>query len=302
MKKAVMIFAAVILAAVFLMSGYQVCLILRETKSAESTYQDLNRFVTLPGQAGNGTAAGTEFGKDGKKSPENGADSSKNGDGSGSVMPGKEAAGKEENCPEVDFESLRGMNSQTVGWIYGEDTKINYPVVQAKDNAYYLDHMFDGQKNANGCIFLDCGNQMDFSDSHSIIYGHHMKSGAMFAGLSQYKNQAYYEAHPRMLLLTPDGNYNVELFAGYVADVEEDAWQIGFESEENFSDWIDRSMAKSCISTDIVPSTSDKILTLSTCSYEFENARFVLLGILKFREGEENVSNVSSLRQTIVPD
>lgn len=257
MKKAVMIFAAVILAAVFLMSGYQVCLILRETKNAESTYQDLNRFVTLPGQAGNGTAAGTEFGKD----------------------------GKEENCPEVDFESLRGMNSQTVGWIYGEDTKINYPVVQAKDNAYYLDHMFDGQKNANGCIFLDCGNQMDFSDSHSIIYGHHMKSGAMFAGLSQYKSQAYYEAHPRMLLLTPDGNYTVELFAGYVADVEEDAWQISFASEEAFSDWIDRSMAKSYISTDIVPSTTDKILTLSTCSYEFENARFVLLGILKSREG-----------------
>nr|WP_297864099.1 class B sortase [uncultured Acetatifactor sp.] len=270
MKKGMIILAAVILAAVFLMSGYQVSLILRERQNAETTYEDLNRFVLLPGQAGE---AGDGVRDDGQFAAD--------GDGSLTELSGGENEGKKESCPVIDFESLRERNSDIVGWIYGEDTEINYPVVQAEDNVYYLTHLFNRQKNASGCIFLDSGNQLDFSDSHSIIYGHHMKNGAMFAGLSEYKSQTYYEAHPRMLLMTPESNYTVEFFAGYVADVEDDAWEIGFVSEEAFSDWIAQSIAKSCISADIVPSPADRILTLSTCSYEFDDARFVLLGILK---------------------
>ena len=84
-----------------------------------------------------------------------------------------------------------------------------------------------------------------------------------------------------MLLLTPGGNYTIEIFAGYVANVEDDAWVMGFASEEDYESWIASSISKSLIRADFTPSASDHVLTLSTCSYEFEDARFVLLGVLR---------------------
>ena len=109
----------------------------------------------------------------------------------------------------------------------------------------------------------------------------------MFAGLSKYKSQEFYEGHPEMLLLTPEGDYVVEIFAGYVADVDGEAWDMGFGSDEDYEAWLARSIDRSGISTGIVPEASDRILTLSTCSYEFDDARFVLLGILRAVEMTE---------------
>lgn len=100
--------------------------------------------------------------------------------------------------PEVDFAELQKINPDVVGWIYGADTHINYPVVQGKDNNYYLHRMFTGEDNRAGSIFLDSTNNKDFSDVHSILYGHHMKNGAMFHDLMEYKNQEYYDKHPSL--------------------------------------------------------------------------------------------------------
>lgn len=183
--------------------------------------------------------------------------------------------------PEVDFASLREINPDIVGWLYIEGTQINYPVVQGEDNQYYLKHLFSGEWNNSGCIFLDCRNAADFSDSHSIIYGHHMKNGAMFCDLDHYKQQEFYDAHPYALLVTPEVNYQIEFFAGYVASVADSAWELGFSTDAEFEDWLDLARERSCFTSDIVPAATDRILTLSTCSYEFENARFVLLGRIK---------------------
>ena len=182
--------------------------------------------------------------------------------------------------PQVDFDALRAINPDVVGWIIIDGTNINYPVAQGRDNRYYLRHLFTGEYNASGCIFLDSRDARDFSDQHSILYGHHMGNGTMFNGLMDYKEQAFYNAHPTALLLTLAENYEIKFFSGYVANVRADAWQVEFQADEDFSGWLYAVKAKSLFHSDVESGPLDRILTLSTCSYEFENARFVLHGIL----------------------
>ncbi len=182
--------------------------------------------------------------------------------------------------PEVDFEALRQINQEAVAWISCEDTVIQYPVAQAQDNDYYLRHLFDKTYNENGCIFLDCRNSGDFSDPNSILYGHHLRNGNMFALLPEYKDQAYYEEHPTFLLMTPAGNYTVELFSGYVVEAHEDAWQVAFDAQEDYGAWLRERVERSCFTSEVTPEASDRTLTLSTCTYEYDDARFVLHGIL----------------------
>ena len=122
---------------------------------------------------------------------------------------------------------------------------------------------------------------MDLSDRNSILYGHHMKNGSMFHGLMEYKSQKYYDEHPTALFLTPEANYEVKIFAGYVAIVDADAWTVGFSSDLEFEEWLRRAKERSCFTSEITPAVTDLILTLSTCSYEFNNARFVLIGVLE---------------------
>lgn len=187
----------------------------------------------------------------------------------------------ESDMLSVDFAALSQINPDIVGWLYCEGTAINYPVVQGCDNEYYLDHLFDGSENANGCLFLDSRVEPSFSSRHSIIYGHHMQSGAMFAALDGYKRQSFYDARPTMLLITPDATYEVQLFAAYVADPSEDAWEVSFANDEEVQAWIDAAIARSTFTSGVKPTPGDRLLTLSTCSYEFGDARFVIVGLMR---------------------
>lgn len=103
----------------------------------------------------------------------------------------------------------------------------------------------------------------------------------MFSGLTKYKKQSYYEEHPEGLLITPDCTYRIEFFAGYVASVEDPSWKIGFESDADFELWIKEAQKRSWFTSPLSPAVTDRILTLSTCSYEFDNARYVLHGIIR---------------------
>ena len=107
-----------------------------------------------------------------------------------------------------------------------------------------------------------------------------MKDGTMFSGLTKYKKQDYYEAHPEGLLITLERTYRIEFFAGYVASVEDPAWKVGFESDADFETWINEAKKSSWFTSPLSPAVTDRILTLSTCSYEFDNARFVLHAVL----------------------
>lgn len=184
-------------------------------------------------------------------------------------------------CPQVDFESLWGINNDVVGWIYGPGTKINYPVVQGEDNSFYLTHMFDGKENKCGSIFMESLNNTDFSNTNSILHGHHMKNGSMFASLAQYESQTYYDSHPVLWLVTPEKSYQVVIFTGFVTDTGSEVWQIEFATKEEYKSWLDRMKEEAMFESDVTPRAEDQILTLATCSYKYDNARFVVMGILQ---------------------
>jgi len=188
--------------------------------------------------------------------------------------------------PQVDFVRLSEINPDIVGWIYIEGTNIHYPVVQGADNSYYLKRLFDGSYNSSGCIFLDYRCAFDFSDRHSVIYGHHMNDGSMFAALMNYKNQGFYDEHSVALLVTPTAYYKIQLFSGYVSDTRSDAWDLSF-GEQEYMDWLTGIRQRSCFETDYAPAHTDKIITLSTCTYEFDTAKFVLHGYIS--ESIENI-------------
>lgn len=180
---------------------------------------------------------------------------------------------------EVDFVQLIKINPDIVGWIYIEGTNINYPVVQGADNDYYLNRLFDGTHNGAGCIFLDYRCASDFSDQHSIIYGHNMKDKSMFSGLMNYKDQAFYEEHSIALLVTPTAYYKIQFFSGYVSEDHSNAWELSLD-DANRAAWMKEIQERSCFVSNYIPEPENNIITLSTCSYEFSNARFVLHGYI----------------------
>lgn len=103
----------------------------------------------------------------------------------------------------------------------------------------------------------------------------------MFQNLMSYKDQAFYDDHPTAQLITPNGSNMIEFFAGYVADVDSDAWELDFTSDEDFGEWLASAMERSVFKSKVIPTAADRVVTLSTCSYEFYNARFVLLAIIE---------------------
>lgn len=180
----------------------------------------------------------------------------------------------------VDFEKLQAVNQDVIGWIYCEGTDINYPVLQGEDNEFYLKHTYDGASNRAGSIFVDALNAPCFADSNTIIYGHHMKNGSMFAALGNWAKQDYYETHPIFWLLTPEQNYCVLLFSGYTTSAVSGTYTIFQGPGREFSEYLQAVCANSDFRADIEPDPNGKCVVLSTCEYDFENARYVLHGML----------------------
>lgn len=126
----------------------------------------------------------------------------------------------------VDFQALRKINSDIIAWIRIPDTKIDYPIVQGKNNAYYLKHMFQKTEHAAGSIFLDVDNEADFSNRKSILYGHNMKDGSMFQGLHRFQEESYLQEHNQVYLYLPDNRelvYKV-IKCGYVKADSDTFW------------------------------------------------------------------------------
>lgn len=178
----------------------------------------------------------------------------------------------------VDFDSLLARNDDVVGWLYCPDTVINYPVVQGENNDQYLRRDLDGKYLHSGTLFADYRNDALGKDSNYIIYGHNMKNGTMFNILTKYKEQAYYDQHPVMYYLTPKGNYKLELFAGLVIK-RDDKIYVPNPDQDNPEFW-DEYKTNSTFHAEIEPEHDDMIVTLSTCSYEFDDARYILIGRL----------------------
>ena len=180
-------------------------------------------------------------------------------------------------CPvDIDFTELRAVNSDIVGWIYCEDTPVNYPVLLGSDNDQYLHHMYNGQYNSAGSIFMDYQNHPDLSDLNTIIYGHHMKNGSMFAMLRKYRDQSYYEDHKVIWYLTPEHTYILNPVAGYVGDAVAEVYSH-FQDQQQLDTYLAFAFAHSDFKAENIPDAISRIVVLSTCSYEFQDARYVVV-------------------------
>jgi len=181
----------------------------------------------------------------------------------------------------VDFDALFAKNRDVVAWLYCPDTPINHPVVQSSDNDYYLRRLLDGSYNSLGTLFMDYRNAKDFSDWNSVIYGHNMKNDAMFGTLPDYTAQSYFQAHPEMFLLTPEQDYLIRLVAGFTIPVNSEVYSTFAPDAAEATRLMERWVGNSDFDSGINPTAEDRLITLSTCSYEYDNARYVLIGILE---------------------
>ena len=177
----------------------------------------------------------------------------------------------------VDFSVLKQENEDIVGWLYLEDSPINYPVVQSNDNDYYLRRLVNGEYNIAGSLFMDYRNDSNLENNNTIIYGHNMKNNTMFGSLQEYKNQDYYDNHRVMYYFTPEKNYIIELFTGYTISVDSDIYDLSVIDSSKLEELI----SKSDFESNTKVTEEDKIITLSTCAYEYDGARYIVMGVLK---------------------
>jgi sortase B len=178
----------------------------------------------------------------------------------------------------VDFAALQAVNPDAVAWLYGPGTPIDYPVMAAEDYDEYLRYLPDGTYNINGSLFLDPSCTEGFPQALTVIYGHHMKSGKMFGTLCDYKEQSYYDQHPCLYLYTPDQTYRIDLLYGAVVSVEE--W-LAQGYVQDAAGLLGYAAEHTTFESTAEYTGAEKLIVLSTCSYEFDGARYLVVGLLE---------------------
>lgn len=178
----------------------------------------------------------------------------------------------------VDFEALQKVNPDVVGWIYQKDTIINYPIMRGSDNDQYLHSDINKKYSVSGSIFMDYRNSGDFSDFNTIVYGHHMHDGSMFKSLRGYtKETDYYKDHKTFELITPDKKYHLQIVSAFITPATSEAYTYSFNNIADKQAFLNYAVKNSKISTGVTATTDDKIITLSTCAYDYDEARYVVV-------------------------
>lgn len=190
----------------------------------------------------------------------------------------------------IDFESLWEVNKDIYSWIEIADTKINYPIAQSQTNdSYYLDHSIDGVKNKNGTLFTESAfNSLDFNDPMTVIYGHDMKSGAMFGRLQSYSDSKYFNEHNIIKIYLPDRTLTYKVFAALPFSNNHILYSWNFTREDEFDNFIRNiKSTKSLLANfddSIEVAASDKVIILSTCLKGDNTKRFLVLAVLSDEE------------------
>ena len=273
---------AVVLLMAALVCAIVACAGKANQESAEEVYEDLAGQTTK-----NQSDASSE---EQQKEPETSVESSESSE---EPEPEEESPYKEledMGVPipekEINFSNMQeNVNEDIYAWIYIPDTAIDYPVLQhPTDNTYYLNYNLDGSRGYPGCIYTEDYNKKDFSDPVTVMYGHNMKDGSMFAGLHKFVDNEYFTEHPYVYVYTPDGMLVYQIFAAYEYTDQHLLYTYDFSDKEIFAKYIEkvkdtRSMG-AIIDEEVEVDTESHILTLSTCMANKPNNRFLVQGVL----------------------
>jgi sortase B len=182
----------------------------------------------------------------------------------------------------VDWDALRDINPDIVGWIYIPNSTINYPIVQGPDNEKYLDTAFDGSNgwfSSAGTIFIDAKNDANFLDRNTFLYGHHMRDGSMFASIADWESNAEFNAHRDIYILTPDGNYYAKTFSLMKTTGSDPIVVTQFASDDTYQTYIQNALNRSIVKQEGTVFTADQIkqsFALCTCEYTQNDGRDLL--------------------------
>ena len=167
----------------------------------------------------------------------------------------------------VDFSELKSINPDTKGWIYVNNTNVNYPFVQGEDNSYYLTHSFDKSYNVAGWLFADYKSDFNKFLKNTVIYGHGRVDQVMFGSLESVLNESWYTNKENQIikLSTPLKNTLWQIFSIYTIPSESYYLTHTFENDKTYQKFIDTMLSRSIYNFGVNVDTDDKILTLSTC-------------------------------------
>ena len=257
----------VIALAMFLFSGFSLLKAFREYKKGDDEYSSLETYVTreTDGQEVTIDETESEFVYETESDVVTGHTIKKRLYSKKSI---------------VDFDSLKKINSDLVGWLLIDSLGISYPVVQTDNNDYYLHKTFEKKDNFAGCLFIEYQNHSDFSDNNTIIYGHNMKNGSMFGKLRKILEDGVYSKYPYFWIYTEEKVYKFHVFSARTVNVDSESYTLQFATPEDFQNYLNDVSGKSELKCDQVSvDANDKIVTLSTCTGD-ESTRFVIQGKL----------------------
>ena len=186
----------------------------------------------------------------------------------------------------LQVKTLKETNSDIVGWLEIENTKINYPVLQGEDNDFYMTHDYKKEYTKEGSLFLDKDYDWNLPSSNLLIYGHNnIGSTEMFADLLNYKEESYYKEHPSIRFTTENEDAEYEIIAVFESRVyyksEKNVFRyyyfINAENEEEYYEFVSNAKEASLYDTGKTAEYGDQLMTLSTCAYHTEDGRFAVV-------------------------
>lgn len=183
----------------------------------------------------------------------------------------------------IDFDALHAENEEIFSWIQVDGTKIDYPVLcRPGDDTYYHTHNVEHEKVTAGSIYIQASvNSMDWSDFHTVVYGHNMRNGSMFAGLHDFEDGDFFDEHDSVVIYTPTRRLTYRIFAAYKRDDAHLMKRFDYSTEQGRQAFLDDIFSHTGhFRSDVEVTTDSRILTLSTCVGGEDDKRYVVQAVL----------------------
>ncbi|MBQ3265599.1 MAG: class B sortase [Ruminococcus sp.] len=188
---------------------------------------------------------------------------------------------------EVSFEELMEINPDIYAWIYIPNTNVDYPVARSTgdgDDSFYLEHNIYRQYQFSGTIYSEIKNQPDFHDRVTVLYGHNMLNGSMFASLHYFEDEGFFNENNTIFILTKDKVLTYLVYSVYTYDDRHILNSFHMDDDEVFREYIDSTLEPHAVDAivreGVKPTIENHILTLSTCTSGPANTRFLVQGVL----------------------